>query len=93
MIDVLFTIAFLLIIIGWFGSPWIKPAVIAAFGWVRSKFAWGMRVLMWSAPNAQATGALFTFTGVEIGNSFIGRVTKQDVKVDFPVETPRIVRP
>lgn len=88
-VDVLFSIALIALVFVVVGNPWLRPAL----QWLASKFVWKHGVLTWSAPNAKAQGALLTFFGVEIGHFFIGAITSQMAQVDFPVETPMIVKP
>lgn len=79
-------VMFMVLIAAWAFQPTIKQIL----QYISSKVVKGHNVLTWSAPDPSAQGAFLTFTGVEIGNYFVGVVTSREAYVATP-EKPRII--
>lgn len=85
MINFILATAALLAIVVVAGWHWIKP-------WLMSKLR--VQMLTFSAPRPDAKAGVLTFTGLEIGNNFIGHVTMQAATQAPPEPAPsRIVMP
>lgn len=90
MIDFFFAAALIILVLVSFGWDHIKAFALAIYTWAMATFV--HRVVVWSAPQPGANGALFTFHGFQIGNYFVGAVTNQTLTLVQP-EPSKIVQP